>query len=236
MSQTKSSPFLVASGQDVWLPHPPELRISSHCWVRFCPQSTPLECEEGRTVEMPQALLQAKPKRVAEYVAGRLCARAALQQLGWQHTPGFGHQRQPLWPQGVWGSITHSNGMAVAVVSEKVSIGLDLESILADNIAQEVGDTLMTRTEQQRFSSQLSPRLITLIFSAKESFYKAAFPYVGRLFEFSAMDVLEIDWLEGRLIYRINEPLADNLQVGQTGVAYFCLLPTDRLFSQIWLP
>jgi hypothetical protein len=57
------------------------------------------------------------PKRQAEFVAGRICAREAL--TGWGHdnvVVGIGAHREPIWPQGLLGSITHCADYAAAVV------------------------------------------------------------------------------------------------------------------------
>jgi enterobactin synthetase component D len=59
---------------------------------------------------VPSASLQRSvAKRQAEYLAGRVCARAALQRLdGRDYVPGTHEDRSPVWPAGIHGSITHS--------------------------------------------------------------------------------------------------------------------------------
>src|SRR5215469_3139377 len=58
---------------------------------------------------------RAVPKRVGEFAAGRACARRALEQLG---VPDFvlrvGPHREPIWPVGMAGSITHTAGFCAA--------------------------------------------------------------------------------------------------------------------------
>ena len=69
-------------------------------------------------------LSNAGRKRKAEHLAGRIAAAHALPD----HTvPGIGPSGEPLWPEGVSGSITHSGtqAMAVAVRYPDALIGID---------------------------------------------------------------------------------------------------------------
>ena len=64
-------------------------------------------------------------KRKAEHLAGRIAAVHALREYGIKTVPGIGGQRQPLWPQKLFGSISHSTSTALAVVSTH-PVGLDI--------------------------------------------------------------------------------------------------------------
>ena len=61
----------------------------------------------------------------------RTCARIALGRLGLPPAPLLsGPKREPLWPDGVVGSITHCDGyraVAVARADQLASIGIDAE-------------------------------------------------------------------------------------------------------------
>lgn len=75
-------------------------------------------------IEAPPSIQRSVAKRQAEFLAGRLCARAALQQLqrlDW--VPPIGDDRAPIWPEHICGSITHSSGRAAAIVADKI-VGL----------------------------------------------------------------------------------------------------------------
>src|SRR5208282_3247294 len=62
---------------------------------------------------------RAVPKRVQEFAAGRLCARRALAEFGIVDFPvRTAHDRQPVWPEFLVGSITHTEGYCAAVVAE----------------------------------------------------------------------------------------------------------------------
>ena len=75
----------------------------------------------------------ARRKRVEEFAVGRACARRALKELGIENFPLLIREdRQPNWPNGVVGSITHTNEYCAAVVARKThckAIGLDAEAI-----------------------------------------------------------------------------------------------------------
>ena len=74
---------------------------------------------------------QAVEARRREFVTARRCAREALAKLGHEPAPiRVGPKREPLWPVGVVGSITHTTGFrAVAVAPRNViaSLGIDAE-------------------------------------------------------------------------------------------------------------
>jgi len=71
------------------------------------------------------------PARQREFAAGRACARRAMRELGVPGGPVLrGLRRAPLFPDGVVGSITHTNGFCAAAVARSASfagVGLDAE-------------------------------------------------------------------------------------------------------------
>jgi enterobactin synthetase component D / holo-[acyl-carrier protein] synthase len=132
------------------------------------------------------AIARAVSSRRAEYATVRACARAALGQLGRPSTPIInGEFGEPVWPAGVSGSMTHCVGYyacAVARSDEVVSIGIDAEpdGALPPGILDAVatGEEL---TELERLKSRF-PQINwdRLIFSVKETVYKAWFPHGRR--------------------------------------------------------
>jgi 4'-phosphopantetheinyl transferase EntD len=142
---------------------------------------------ERPLLEEEQALVgRAVEKRREEFATGRACARAALERLGHQPAPILSGERgEPLWPEGVVGSITHCDGYraaAVAPSSELCSIGIDAEphAPLPEGL---LGD-IAWEEELPHLSdlSRLDPAVHwdRLLFSAKESVYKAWFPLAQR--------------------------------------------------------
>ena len=116
------------------------------------------------------------PKRVRDFAAGRACVRAALAQLSIR---GFavrsGTDREPLWPPGITGSITHTGdfcGAVLARASDVLALGIDAES--RDAVHPRLWRQIAT--EQERHWLETLPAeeamvMATVLFSAKESFF-----------------------------------------------------------------
>lgn len=141
------------------------------------------------------SLLRSVPKRQAEYLAGRVCARAALQQLdGRDYVPATGDDRAPVWPADIRGSITHGKGWAAAVVarsSDCAGLGLDQESLLEHERAERLAGEILTPAELQRLDPARTALTVTLTFSLKESLFKALYPLVLKRFYFEHAELLE---------------------------------------------
>jgi 4'-phosphopantetheinyl transferase EntD len=121
--------------------------------------------------------------RVAEFATTRDCARRALQALGAPAGPILrGPKREPLWPAGFVGSITHCTGYRAAAVGRAagvLTIGIDAEPHAA--VPRRVVQRVLVEDERQWLPG--APGGIhwdRLIFSAKESVYKAWFPLARR--------------------------------------------------------
>lgn len=153
------------------------------------------------SIEPPSSIQRSVAKRQAEFLAGRICARAALQQLeGVGFSPAIGEDRAPVWPGHITGSITHSTGRAAAIVAKKThwrGLGMDLENLLNPERAERLAGEILTGPELQRMAAgrrdQLA-MLVTLTFSVKESLFKALYPIVQQRFYFEHAEVLE--WSE----------------------------------------
>lgn len=135
----------------------------------------------------------AVPGRRREFSAGRTCARAALTSLGVEAVPILsGAKREPIWPPGVVGSITHCVGFAGAVVGraqEWVGVGIDVEP--AARLPREVVPQVMGRGELgalERLPDSDVPWDL-LVFSAKESVYKLWYPQQRRWLGFKDVRV-----------------------------------------------
>lgn len=119
-------------------------------------------------------LAQAGRKRQAEHLAGRIAAVHALQAYGEKAVPDIGDNRQPLWPAGLYGSISHCEQTAVAVV-DSAPVGIDIETVFSPTLADELAGMVASEAELTvlRACSLSFPLALTLAFSAKESLYKA---------------------------------------------------------------
>jgi enterobactin synthetase component D len=147
----------------------------------------------GTDIEIPAALAAAVSSRRAEFVAGRLCARAALLALGAASTTvPRGSDRAPEWPDGFVGSISHSAGFAFAAAaraSEARTLGLDVEQVSRFETAR-ITRIVTTPSERTRFD--ISTETLAIIFSAKEAVYKCLYPLLRQFLEFDAIELDEI--------------------------------------------
>jgi 4'-phosphopantetheinyl transferase EntD len=124
-----------------------------------------------------------KPKNT-DFETGRECALEALRKLGCA-TPTVlrGDSGEPLWPQGVVGSITHTYeycAAAVASLNEIRKLGIDAE--LHRGLKEGVLD-IIANVDEVQMIRQLPEGVHwdAVLFSAKESIYKAWFPSGGPL-------------------------------------------------------
>ncbi|KID54586.1 phosphopantetheinyl transferase [Pseudoalteromonas luteoviolacea] len=148
---------------------------------------------------LPDKLHRAVTKRKAEYLAGRVCAASALQPLG--HTHFVVHSaddRAPIWPEGIRGSITHSKGVAMAVTTDQpdvLGIGIDIEHLMTDKQESELRGQILRDDETDAFTAlgQDHEKPLTLVFSAKESIYKALYGVVSAFFGFDAAKLIAHD-------------------------------------------
>ena len=168
-------------------------------------------------IPLPPTLESAVAKRRTEYLAGRWCAREGLRALGFEGIPGMGKDRAPQWPDGTLGSITHSHGYVEVMVADArqwLTVGLDTEQWLSAERANRLCHELLTEEERQTLRG-LTPiqqaNRITLIFSAKESLFKALYPLTGKRFYFhdaakrehsslTLLRTLSEDWPKGTTI------------------------------------
>ncbi len=151
-------------------------------------------------------IASAVPRRKAEFATVRACARAALGELelpgteaeGLATTPILrGPRGAPVWPAGVVGSMTHCEGYraaAVALTTAVAGIGIDAElhAPLPEGVVDMVAHD-RERDELRRLAA-LDPGIAwdRLLFSIKESVYKAWFPLMHRWLGFEDVRV-EID-------------------------------------------
>jgi 4'-phosphopantetheinyl transferase EntD len=120
----------------------------------------------------------AVPARRAEFLTTRRCAHDALARLGVPPAPILsGPAREPVWPAGVAGSLTHCDGYRAAAVARGGFVGIDAEEY--EPLPPEVRDVVIGGPPGG------DPLLDRVVFSAKEALYKAWFPRTGRWLDFT---------------------------------------------------
>ena len=158
--------------------------------------------------EEARYLQRAVRKRAEEFAAGRLCARLLLREFGIQNFPiEIGAHRQPLWPESMVGSITHTTGFCAAVAAPKKclrSVGIDTE--IAGSVKTELWRGICTPAETawlRTLPESEQPAAATLVFSAKEAFYKSQFPLTQEFLGFHDVSVELPAWGDKRATFRI---------------------------------
>lgn len=139
-------------------------------------------CKDGLVGDEPEYIYDAIPSRIKEFTAGRSAARAAMEALGIPFSAVLqGAGGEPVWPDAICGSISHTDAFAVAFVARKgvyESVGVDIDDDrpITDQIARditwstEVSRLLALGICEDRKAAQ------NFAFSAKEAIYKCQYP------------------------------------------------------------
>jgi 4'-phosphopantetheinyl transferase EntD len=158
--------------------------------------------------EEARYLRKAVRKRAEEFAAGRLCARLLLREFGIRDFAiEVGAHRQPLWPEDFVGSITHTTGFCAAVVAPKEclrSVGIDAEISGSVKTTLWRGICTASETNWLRSLPESEQRAAaTLIFSAKEAFYKCQFAVTQEHLGFHDVSVELPAWGEKRGMFKV---------------------------------
>lgn len=161
--------------------------------------------------------------RQKEFSTARWCARKAMQQLGYPPSPILrGINREPLWPEGLVGSITHCLGYRAAVLARNKyyhSIGIDAEPHLP--LPNDVLITITSEEERKHLLDlkkyQGNFKWDRILFSIKESIFKSWYPITHTWLDFNEANIY-IDPLNGvfeaKLLLKCHKiwPYSTNIQ------------------------
>jgi len=150
-------------------------------------------------------------RRNAQFLAGRLAATSVLEDAG---SNSFvittGNHREPLWPPGYIGSISHQEQSSVAIARQR-----DI-CASAKIFPGSLGLGIDYQVE------------MTLVFSAKESFFKAAFNSVGYYFDFDAVSIKSLDAAKQMLALETELTLSAKLTKGFRADVTYQLSSQDK--------
>jgi 4'-phosphopantetheinyl transferase EntD len=146
-----------------------ELREILRTWFGEAAGISVAEIRDYPLYPEEEALMaRAIAKRRAEFSTGRWCAREALREIGVEACAILtGALREPLWPPGITGSITHAGGIGAAIA-------------LPASLCRGVGIDILN---EQEAKALLPPPESPLTFSAKESAIKALSSTAGRFID-----------------------------------------------------
>lgn len=201
--------------------------------------SGPLPSWKGELYQDEAELLKgASPKRLYEFTAGRLCAREALRRLGIPAQPILiGPKREPLWPTGVVGSLTHCDGLCAAAVcrtDKYIGLGIDIET--AGPLDKDMVELVCGPGEGwlQAMPEETRHIWARVVFSAKESVYKCLFPLTRVFLEFLDISI-RLNAGAGRFHARLSGPPPQPV----SGIPSFegCFAITrGRIFTAVAIP
>lgn len=170
----------------------------------------------GETLEYDECRIiaaNAVQKRKIEFCIGRLAAHASLSQISTRKIPILiGKYNEPLWPDGIVGSISHSGKMAIAAVARMdvaAGIGVDIE-LMPNNISANFIDEVCSVNEAIWANDMPEKRLerAIMVFSAKESIFKTFFPIVHCVLDYKDVELIWQDSSHcfiGKLRKKLNE-------------------------------
>ena len=188
-----------------------------------------LHAEEARLLAP-----SASKKRLIEWASGRRAAHLTLRRLGFDNPPPVLREAagEPLWPDGIGGSISHCYPWSIAVAakcSARLTIGIDLESLV--RMARvDISRVACRKAELEWVSAEDDFQgRVGMIFSAKEAVYKALYPLCRRYIDF---EEVELSWLreESRFDVDILAPFAASF-VPSLMCKVYCRRQANFVFS-----
>lgn len=167
----------------------------------------PVEDAVAELSEAERGLIaRAAESRRREFSTGRKLARRLLAERGIAAGSILrDDDRVPIWPLDVTGSISHCRDYAVVALCDAdacFGLGIDIEP----DEPVKPGVERIVCTDSERLwlgggdeSEEIRGRRVKLIFSAKESVYKAFYPRIRTFWNFHDV-VLELDEVRGRFV------------------------------------
>lgn len=128
-------------------------------------------------------------RRRNEFIAGRIALHHLCDTLGHQVLEiKADHQGMPIFPETLKGSLSHSQGNLIGMVTnspEIYSLGVDLESIVSLERAERLLQKIAGDDEFNILGKHFAiDKAFTIIFAAKEALFKAVYPLVKSMFWF----------------------------------------------------
>lgn len=152
-------------------------------------------------LEHPLKIAQARVKRKNEYLCGRVLAQAVLNHhFGLDQPITSMHEHLPIWPTHVLGSISHSQNKLIVALSNNANyLGIDIEHWVTSEFARESAHLVLTASEFDSWKSKAAEffdfaRYVSLIFSVKESLYKAVYPTAKQYIDFLEASIVDINF------------------------------------------
>lgn len=179
--------------------------------------------------------MNAVSARRNEFIGGRRCARAALADLG-QAAVALPADADgvPIWPTGWMGSISHSRGLCCAVAAQTAvlaGLGLDLEK--TNRLSSRAMERVVHPAEAAFVGE--SQRFGSLLFSAKEAFFKAQYPVWGAQPNFKDLAFLIDSTNQALAVVEVADYLPETLKTAATRMQFRYRFLGDYVVTLCWL-
>jgi 4'-phosphopantetheinyl transferase EntD len=185
------------------------------------------EDAEPLFAEEEACVARAVEKRKREYALGRTCARRALAELGLPRVPlPSNADRSVRWPAEVWGSITHADGFCAAVAARRTDVaGIGIDAEVRARVTPKLWSHIASPREIAWFEhagdAAAANERATLLFSAKEAFYKAQFCLSQ---SFVGFHEVELEFGTASFCVRLQNDIGDVFRAGAEFTGSFTLL------------
>ena len=156
-------------------------------------------------------------KRAHEFLQGRTLAHWALGPEKILRD----HSGRPQFPKGVQASLSHSNSFCALASSTEVSaIGVDIEEEISAEQLEQIEPLILLASESELVRVLGSATLYaSLIFSAKESFYKCYYEDLQRFVDYREAEVVSINLFTKKIKLVFGQNLISiDYQMGDFGV------------------
>jgi len=182
--------------------------------------SKTLHLHIDQQLKPPKLIAQAHPKRQHEYLYGRILAQAVLKHHFSLDQPLTSmHEHLPVWPTHVLGSISHSQNKLIVALSNNANyLGIDIEHWVSSEFAQESTHLILTPFEFELWKIKAYEffdfsQFVSLIFSVKESLYKAVYPIAKQYIDFLEASVVDIDFENKKLTLAFTSEIQQRYQL-----------------------
>lgn len=179
------------------------------------------------------------PTRKASFLAGRIAIKAAFEDIDIPaENIQVGIHKQPLWPDSIKGSISHSKNCSIATLVQdrealNNNIGIDIQHIISGEEINNIRDLVITNEEKKYLSLSVEgwskDQIFTLLFSAKESFFKAIYPSIKQYLNFTDASIISLDFKTQTITIKFKNDLGGLVNSEKEYQLSFDLLKLDDL-------
>lgn len=108
-------------------------------------------------------------------------------------------------------------------------VGIDIEAMLPDRTAEEIGNSVVNNKERAVLHNSVYDFsfMLTLVFSAKESLFKALYPYVKYYFGFEVATIVDCDLLAKTFTLELVGSLTAEHSAGKRYTGYFMIIENE---------